>query len=262
MTNMIQQKGHTFEYKPLNPSAVLVDPLYQRDLKQNNVNKITAEWDYDLVNEPKVSQRADGKLYVFNGQHTLAAWRIHEGENTPIICKVYRGLTWDEEKNLFLLQNGISSDPTTFEKIRAEFNGGNPEVRDMVEAAAEAGVQITFKTHAPGFARCVAISAVVSMYKTLSRKDFVTALQLITAAWQGQSESYSAGFIKGMTNLFKRYKGQFKIADMRKVLEKNTPNFYIREAKDMTGQLGNRFERLFIREYNKYKTVNRIPYEA
>lgn len=258
MTNTIQQKGHAYEYRYVVPAQIMVDPLYQRELDQRKVNRIVNEWDYDLVNEPKLSMRADGKLYVFNGQHTTAAHKIHEGKDTPIMCKVYRGVSWEEEKDLFLKQNGISSDPTTFEKLRALFNAGDKDVRDMVEAAAEAGVQVTFKTKASAFARCVAVSALVSMYKALARKDFVTALQLITGAWQGQSDSYEAGFIKGMTNLFKKYNGQFKVAEMRKALEKNTPSYYIREAKDMVGGLATRYEKLFVREYNKRRTSGRI----
>lgn len=256
MTTAVQQKGgHPFEYKPVITHQILVDPLYQRELNQKKVDKIISEFNYDLVNEPKVSMRADGKLYVFNGQHTTAAWKIHEGADAPIMCKVFRGLTWEDEKNLFLAQNGISSDPTTFEKLRALFNAGDAEVRDMVQAAAEAGVMVTFQTRSDSFGRCRAYSSLVSMYKALSRTDYVDALKLITAAWQGQSDSYSAGFICGMTNLFKKYKGQFSFLEMRKSLERNTPKYYIREAKDMTGQLGTRYEKLFVREYNVRRRI-------
>ena len=101
MTNLIQQKGHPYEYRPVNPQQILVDPLYQRELHQKKVDKIISEFNYDLVNEPKLSLRSDGKLYVFNGQHTTAAWKIHEGIDTPIMCKIYRGLTWEDEKELF-----------------------------------------------------------------------------------------------------------------------------------------------------------------
>ena len=177
------------------------------------------------------------------------------------MCKVFRGITWNEEKDLFLIQNGIASDPTTFEKLRAQFNGGNNEVRDMVEAAAEAGVQITFKTKGRGFARCVAVGSMFSAYKTLKRRDFVDMMQLITASWQGQADSYQAGFIKGMCNLFKKYNGQFKIVEMRKSLERNSPSYYVRETKNMSGSMGNRYERLFIMEYNKRRTTNRIIYD-
>ena len=150
---MTFEKGHPYDYKPINPAAINIDPLYQRELNQGKVNKIAANWNYDLVNEPKLSMRADGKLYVFNGQHTTAAHVLHEGADTPIMCKVYRGLTWEEEKELFIEQNGISSDPTTFQKLRALFNAGDKDVRDMVQAAAEAGVQVTFKTQGDAFGR-------------------------------------------------------------------------------------------------------------
>lgn len=251
-------KGHPYEYKPLFPGNLKVDPLYQRELNQKKVDKIVAEWNYDLVNEPKVSQRQDGNYFIFNGQHTIAAHMAHEGMNTPIMCKVYHGVSWEEEKELFIAQNGISSDPTTWEKLRALFNAGDKDVRDMVEGAAQAGVQVQFKTQGDAFARCIAVSAIMSMYKALPRKDYVTALQLIAACWGGQKESYTAGFIKGMTSLFKKYNGQFKITEMRKCLARHTTEFYIREAKDMNGRLEVRYEKLFIREYNYKRSTGRI----
>lgn len=257
MTNTVQQKGHKYEYKAVNPNMILVDPLCQRELNQKKVDKIVCEWNYDLVNEPKISLRSDGTMYVFNGQHTTAAHKIHEGKDTPIICKVYRGLTWEDEKELFLKQNGISSDPTTFEKLRARFNAGDQDVRGMVECAAKAGVQVTFKTRGDAFARCIAVSALFTMYKVLPQDNFIIALQLITGAWQGQKESYCEGFIKGMTNIFKKYAGQFAVKDMRNALARNTPVYYIREAKYMTGSLAVRYEKLFIREYN-HNRRNRI----
>ena len=257
MTNLIQQKGHPYEYRPVNPQQILVDPLYQRELHQKKVDKIISEFNYDLVNEPKLSLRSDGKLYVFNGQHTTAAWKIHEGIDTPIMCKIYRGLTWEDEKELFIQQNGISTDHTTFEKLRARFNAGDPDVRGMVESAAKAGVQVTFKTRGDAFGRCNAVSALFTMYKVIPQDSFIIALQLITAAWQGQKESYYEGIIKGMTNIFKKYAGQFSVKDMRNALARNTPAYYIREAKDISGSLAVKYEKLFLREYN-YKRKYRI----
>lgn len=250
-------KGHEYEYKKVSTGSILVDPLYQRELNQKKIDKIISQWNYDLVNEPKVSMRADGKLYVFNGQHTTVGWKIHEGEDAPIMCKVYRGLTWEEEKELFIKQNGISSDPTTFEKMRACYNAGDTDVRGMVVAAARAGVEVTFATKSEAFGRCIAVSSLFSMYMCLSEKDFVTALLILTGAWQCQKEGYTEGFIKGMTNIFKKYNGQFTPKDMEKSLGRNSPTYYIREAKEMVGALATRYEKLFVKEYNynRYKRI-------
>ena len=64
--------GHEFEYRYLRPSQIQVDPLYQRRLRPAVVDNIVKEFNGDTFNEPKVSNR-DGKYWVFDGQHTLAA---------------------------------------------------------------------------------------------------------------------------------------------------------------------------------------------
>ena len=137
-------KGHEFEFKWLRPSQTSIDPLYQRQLDQRRVDQIIKEYDGDLHNEPKVSYR-DGKYWVFNGQHSIAAWRgIHNGEDMPVYCKVFKGMTWLEECEAFMKQNGLSKDPTTNEKLRAAFNSKDPAVVDMVEKAKLCGFNVDF----------------------------------------------------------------------------------------------------------------------
>lgn len=251
--------GHEFEFKMLPPSALKVDPIYQRNLSQSKVKRICDKWNPDVVNSPKVSMREDGSYYIFDGQHTTAAWENKYGPDEPILCKVYRGMTRQEEMELFLLQSGVHNDPTKMDGLRAKYNSGDPDIRDMVSASGEAGVEVTFETtKGNAFGRCVAVAALYQMWKTLSRRDFVEALQVVTAAWQGQQESYTAGIIKGMTNIYKKYKGQFKPIELRKSLSKNSPNYYIREAKDMVGSEAVRYEKLFLRAYNGRRAANKL----
>lgn len=45
---------------------------YQRELNEGRVAKIVASFNELVANEPKVSFR-DGRYYIFDGQHTVAA---------------------------------------------------------------------------------------------------------------------------------------------------------------------------------------------
>lgn len=252
------KSGHYFEHKNIVPSVLNVDPIYQRNLNQVWVKRICDHWDFDRVRTPWVSMREDGSLYIVDGQHTVAAWQIMCGPNTPILCKVYRGLTYDEEVTMFLNQAKDVHPVSKLTLLNSMYQTGDVDVNDMVRAASEAGVEVKFESGGPAFGRCVAAVALYQMWKTLSRRDFVEALQVITAAWQGQKESYAAGIIKGMTNIYKKYKGQFKPIEMRKALSKNSPNYYIREAKDMVGSEAVRYEKLFLRAYNGRKSANKL----
>ena len=78
---------------------------YQRELNTDRVHKIVKQFDERVANEPKVSYR-DGRYYVFDGQHTIAA-RVERNGGKPlmILCKVYYGLTEKEEARLFAVSS-------------------------------------------------------------------------------------------------------------------------------------------------------------
>ena len=77
---------------------------YQRELNPNRVRKIAAEFDEHIANDPKVSFR-DGHYYVFDGQHTIAARKLRNGgQDLPIRCKVFYGLSELDEAILFAQQ--------------------------------------------------------------------------------------------------------------------------------------------------------------
>ena len=82
---------------------------YQRNLNANRVKRIAAEFDERIANAPKVSYR-DGHYYVFDGQHTIAARKLLNNNcDLNIVCKVYSGLTEQQEALLFAQQTGVSA---------------------------------------------------------------------------------------------------------------------------------------------------------
>lgn len=253
-------KGHETEYKSIKATMLRVDKTYQRDLRQSRVAKIVKEFDPDLVNEPKVSIREDGSYFIFNGQHTVAALKSVYGKDSFINCKVFRGLTWQEEKNLFVKQNGISKDPTTNEKLRAEYNDKNVSVVSMVEAAADAGVTVDF-SNKQGAYKCISTAALYSAYKKVGKTMLTEMLTVLAGAFEGEPLSFSAGFIKGMSEFYKRHYGTFTASKLKKALSSHTPEYYVREAADMNGSMESRFYSIIFRAYNKGKSVGKLTME-
>lgn len=96
---------------------------YQRELKSERVKRIVSNFDERIANEPKVSYR-DGKYYVFDGQHTIDARKaLNGGNDLPILCKVYMGMSEKEEALLFARQTGESARLTPGVRVRAEIFG-------------------------------------------------------------------------------------------------------------------------------------------
>lgn len=250
-------KGHEFEFKMLRPSQIRYDPLYQRKLDVKRVEKIVREFNGDLFNEPKVSYR-DGVYWCFNGQHSIAAWRsVHNGEDKLVNCKVFKGLTWLDECDAFVAQNGISKDPTTAEKLNAAFNSRDPDVVGMVESANLCGFLIDFsKVKTPR--RIVAVSAAFRAFKTLGQLEFLDMLTAIKEAWYGDLDAVSSQIITGMTQFYKVYYGNFTREDLVGKLKKTSPAEIIRNGRSYANRR-NTYACEILKKYNAGRTSRRLP---
>ena len=94
-------------------SSKLIYPreIYQRGVERKRVELIARDFNEYIVNEPKVSFR-NGRYYVMDGQHTIEGCiLLNGGEDRPILCKVYTGLTMEQEALLFAEQNGHAAPP-------------------------------------------------------------------------------------------------------------------------------------------------------
>lgn len=249
-------KGHEFEHKLLRPSQVRIDPLYQRDLDTKRVDKIVKDFNGDCFNEPKVSYR-DGVYWGVDGQHSIAAWRkIHNNEDKPLLCKVFKGMTWLEECEAFVRQNGIKKDPTTNEKLKAQFHASDPDVVDMKMKAELCGFVVDFaQSKTP--TRIVATSALFRAYKTLGGEAYLDMLTTIKKAWFGDMDAVSAAIIGGLTTFYKTYYGNFKSDDFVNALKRVTPAEIIRNGKAFRNR-ANTYSREILKVYNVRRKANRL----
>lgn len=80
-----------YRLQPVNTANIKTDS-YQRGLDRKKVNRIAANFDERIANEPKVSFR-DGAFYVFDGQHTIAARKKLNGNQD--LFRKSRWLCWN-----------------------------------------------------------------------------------------------------------------------------------------------------------------------
>lgn len=249
---------HSYEYTMLYPEQIKKDPKYQREIDIARIKKITKNWDDDLVNAPKVSLRENGVYYVFNGQHTLAAWKKRYG-NRPIQCKVYRGLTEVEEKDLFVKQEGFSKAVGLVDKLRAEFNSGDPDVTDMVNCIRVAGCSIDFDNRTSNAQnRINAVSTAFNVYKEVGHDNFINIIDILRRSFYGDYKGFQDGFLKGMKYLFKHHCEKISIKQMVTSLQKQPADYYVQQANRLEGSAQVRYAKAFATQYNKGRRVNRI----
>ena len=120
-----------------------IPDAYQRKLNTERVAKIVAGFNERIANEPKVSFR-DGHYYVFDGQHTIVARKHMNGNNDlPILCKVYYGMTEQDEALLFAMQTGDSAALTPSARLRANLRGEDKASGEFYAATEEAGLHVS-----------------------------------------------------------------------------------------------------------------------
>lgn len=250
--------GMPYRNASLSPSMCEIDKDYQRSIDEKLVAKIVREWDDRVVRPLKVSRRADGKYYVIDGQHTLAAWKIVHG-NTPIPVQIYEGLTRVEEKDLFVKQSGTIHLLADSAKLRAEYQFGNTEVVDMVECAKLLGYYVDFDKRGKSPNTISAVSALYKAYKMLGRDNYINILTVMRNAWGSDKNATDGGIIKGIAFLYKYYSDKITNAKMVDALVKQTPDYYLREAKELSGSQEKRMAKVMIKIYNSGKRTNRLP---
>ena len=128
-------------------SSKLIYPreLYQRGIQRKRVELIAKDFNEYTANEPKVSFR-NGRYYVMDGQHTIEGCiLLNGGEDRPILCKVYTGLTMEQEALLFAEQNGHAAPLSAGIKLRAKVVGGDAPSKAFVAATNRAGLSLNYE---------------------------------------------------------------------------------------------------------------------
>lgn len=250
-------KTKNYEYRMINTKALSIDTLYQRAVDTARVSKIVKQFRPELVNAIKVSYR-EGKFWVFDGQHTIEALKaVNHGKDLPVECKVFEGLTWLDECDLFILQNGVSRSVNMNDRFKARYNRGDEDVKRMVEIAQDLGIRVDF-SGAKGQNKIVALTTLNRCYHALGEDEYRNMLWLIKETWGGDEMSWNSEMLKGMFIFMTTYKGQFLYKNFVERVGKVSPTVIIREAKASTDPGFAKYARQILKAYN-YKAKNRLP---
>jgi len=177
---------------------------YQRPLRSERVKLIVKSFDERIANEPKVSFR-DGKYYVFDGQHTIDARKVmNGGKDLPILCKVYMGMTEEEEALLFAKQTGESARLTAGIRVRAEVFGKDGIATSFLNANDELGIELDYDQKL-GYMRIGCIQTALEAYRKLGAERYKEAMGIIIAAWGGEPNSFRSENVIGITRFVDLY---------------------------------------------------------
>ena len=229
----IEGSNKNEKYMWLNNADLQICPDIQRELDSIRVAEIQEKFDPLVANPIKVSYR-DGQYFIFEGMHTRAAiCGLNKTDNFPIFCRVYFGLTKEDEARLFATQFGISKAVPMGYKLRALNVAKDQDVLDFLDTtvASGFGVMLGGRTGRNG-----TIAATVTAFKAygdLGGYEYGRMLQLLRRTWTGEPWSLSKHMLGGMVRFMKMYK--FDSDSFIKVFREVTYDEITTEAKRFTG---------------------------
>lgn len=132
------------------PDQLQIDPSYQRSLEtgasQTLIRKIAIYWDWGLCQPLFVARRADGGLYVVDGQHRLEAAKLR-GDIWQLPCVVTQFDTAADEAASFVALNQQRRPLSKLDLFNASLAADDAEARAISAAVAAAGLRIGSSTN-------------------------------------------------------------------------------------------------------------------
>ena len=230
---------------------------YQRNLNVDRVKRIAAEFDECIANAPKVSYR-DGHYYVFDGQHTIAARKLRNNNcDLNIVCKVYSGLTEEQEALLFAQQTGTSAPLTAGAKMRAKLYGGDPEALAFQSATQRAGFELGFKQgHAKWKIACIATA--FGEYQRHGERIYTDALHVLAQAWEGDIDSLRAEVLQGVIRFVALYDHEYDPVRLIRQLRRTSPISIYRSGQAMGGPNYQKYMLQILKAYNGFSRIKSL----
>ena len=235
--------------KVINSAFLEIPADYQRDLSIPNVEKMSAEFTELIANPPKVSYR-DGHYFVFDGQHTIVTRKTMNGGNDlPIICKVYTGLTEEEEAILFSRQTGVSRSLTAGAKLRAALVGKDAQSIAFLNATESTGLQLGLDAYRAPW-KIICIRTAFKEYKAYGADLYKEALTMLAKGWEGDPDSLRSGILQGMVRFVALYQGEYDPERLVKRLQTIHPMTLVRDERSLSGTVSYKYMMLILRTYN------------
>ena len=179
---------------------------YQRKLNERTVASLVKRWNRMLM-EPLVVSYRDGRYYVIDGQHRVAALRvIFQEQDTLVPCIVHTGLTYADEAELFYSLDQCKKKLSSAQSINALLESGvNAEVNDIHKMLKARGFQWSLNNSAAGDYKIKSTRTVIHAYRLLGRSAFPRMLVLLADTWHGDPASLSAMMLSGVALFLKTY---------------------------------------------------------
>ena len=249
-----------FTMKVINTADIVTNAGYQRPIEASRVRRIVSHWNNNLVNPPKVSYR-NGKFYVFDGQHTINALKLrNDGKDVDVLCRVYTGMTYEDEARMFAEQDGEAKNVNMREKCKALYEARDEVVLDIANIIMSHGYpNPTLPSGSKSTDRFRPIPTALRIYNMCGRNRFDTVMNIATSAWGATTDAARAGLLSGIDLLLTTYGNDIDAEELIKSLSRVSPLKLCADAKADTLHKGaTNYAIQMAMLYNVKKRKNRL----
>ena len=216
----------------INSSQLKSKQNYQRNINTAFVQKIVSEFDPNKVDPVHVSYR-DGKYYIIDGQHTVAALEIANG-NKPVdvICIVHKGMTYTDEASYYVEQYEKKHRHTYNEMTMARYEAGEKLPCELALKVKNVGGRLPYDKSAKTGMKIGAVKKVTTLYQKDSDHT-ILAIKCLVEAYKGRENTIPADIIAGTMEFLRLYDNRVLTSRLVEALSKYTPQILSNTAKNL-----------------------------
>ena len=193
------------EIRTLPVGILRVDKEYQRHLNWSWAKEIAEKYDPVMVDVLHVSYR-DGFNWIFDGQHRAKGIELRFNDpNYPVVCKVYHGLTKEDESELFYKYNTLKKKMSSAEMLKSQIVFGDKEAQSFLDLTRSAGFIINPSKRVNCLYGIQAVKKAQDCFKTLGPKEYVRMLTILKNTWDGEKWSITNKMLGGMCKMVAVY---------------------------------------------------------
>lgn len=222
-------KFENFSDQNLPLSVLEICPEAQRALDENRVNRICKEFDIGKMREVTVSYRA-GRRFVVDGQHGIAAAKLHYGNlasQIRIPCRVHEGLSVADDAELFLALNNQKA-VSALDKYRVGVTKGIGPAFEVEQVISSLGL----KVGANG-GNVNAVAAVLSIHKTRGAEVLKRALAIAKESFSDPKDTskFAGDLLHGIVMVICRKNSPVDDKDLIHSLRKTSATKLVHDAR-------------------------------
>ncbi len=236
---------------------------YQRPVDDREVDRLVREWDERLFEPLAVSYR-EGRYNIIDGQHRVSAVRkLHGGREVMIRCKVYSGMTYEQEAELCYkldkAKRRLSLSQSTNALAESGMDAETTEIRRLMNSA---GFVWALGQRHGGEYDVIATRAVINAYHFLGGTAFSRMFRLLGDTWLGDPRSVMGPVLSGMALFLKTYGENLNDNTFANRMSSVDPDEIIRRGKldFSTNSAALRYAKVILEKYNSARGGKKLPY--